>query len=183
MGPGQDRGDGHRAGPRHPRGRAKSCVLALVAGGLFFPGEGRHSVPCSEPAPPHPTPPHPAWPSVSPALLWAPPLPVLPFSLVCWPQQTPYLAMATPHTGLCPSLRAWPEAEGSACPGVQVGRLFHTSPSLLSPFCAPDTTNCMEMMTGRLSKCGKNPSRSPGTLQPVTPTCSLLLAGCRPCHP
>ncbi|XP_012589789.1 PREDICTED: serine/threonine-protein kinase BRSK2 [Condylura cristata] len=31
--------------------------------------------------------------------------------------------------------------------------LFHTSPSLLSPFCAPDTTNCMEMMTGRLSKC------------------------------
>uniref|UniRef100_A0A2K5IMZ0 Protein kinase domain-containing protein n=1 Tax=Colobus angolensis palliatus TaxID=336983 RepID=A0A2K5IMZ0_COLAP len=25
-----------------------------------------------------------------------------------------------------------------------------------------DTTNCMEMMTGRLSKCGKNPPRSPG---------------------
>ncbi|KAJ8795579.1 hypothetical protein J1605_002341 [Eschrichtius robustus] len=58
-----------------------------------------------------------------------------------------------------------------------------------------DTTNCMEMMTGRLSKCGKNPSRSPGSPQPVTPTahactpCSLLLAGrpsCAqppsPCH-
>nr|D3ZML2.1 RecName: Full=Serine/threonine-protein kinase BRSK2; AltName: Full=Brain-specific serine/threonine-protein kinase 2; Short=BR serine/threonine-protein kinase 2; AltName: Full=Serine/threonine-protein kinase SAD-A [Rattus norvegicus] len=27
------------------------------------------------------------------------------------------------------------------------------SPSLF-PFCAPDTTNCMEVMTGRLSKCG-----------------------------
>ncbi|KAL0627345.1 Serine/threonine-protein kinase BRSK2 [Plecturocebus cupreus] len=26
-----------------------------------------------------------------------------------------------------------------------------------------DTTNCMEMMTGRLSKCGKNPPRSPGS--------------------
>eukprot|EP00069_Balaena_mysticetus_P005808 bmy_05011T0 len=52
-----------------------------------------------------------------------------------------------------------------------------------------DTTNCMEMMTGRLSKCGKNPSRSPGSPQPVTPTahactpCSLLLAGCCPATP
>lgn len=48
------------------------------------------------------------------------------------------------------------------------------SPSLLSPFCAPDTTNCMEMMTGRLSKCGKNPTRLPAPL-PGSPwlPCSL----------
>ena len=44
-------------------------------------------------------------------------------------------------------------------------------------------------MTGRLSKCGKNPSCSPGSPQPVTPTahactpCSLLPAGCRPATP
>lgn len=33
---------------------------------------------------------------------------------------------------------------------------FYVFPSLLFPFYAPDTTNCMELMTGRLSKCGKN---------------------------
>ncbi|XP_061263411.1 serine/threonine-protein kinase BRSK2 isoform X2 [Bos javanicus] len=34
-----------------------------------------------------------------------------------------------------------------------------------------DTTNCMEMMTGRLSKCGKNPSRAPGPPS-LSPHCS-----------
>ncbi|XP_069421912.1 serine/threonine-protein kinase BRSK2 isoform X5 [Ovis canadensis] len=36
-----------------------------------------------------------------------------------------------------------------------------------------DTTNCMEMMTGRLSKCGKNPSRAPGPPS-LSPHCSPL---------
>lgn len=51
----------------------------------------------------------------------------------------------------------------------------------LSPFCAPDTTNCMEVMTGRLSKCGKNPSAPAGPGPPSPPAaCSQLGAALPP---
>nr|XP_055164991.1 serine/threonine-protein kinase BRSK2 isoform X2 [Nyctereutes procyonoides] len=46
-----------------------------------------------------------------------------------------------------------------------------------------DTTNCMEMMTGRLSKCGKNPSRSPGTPSLSRPPAACSWLGAAPCHP
>ena len=80
-----------------------------------------------------------------------------------FPPQAQSLPMDWPRLGT--QLRPWWEA-------------FFTL-SLLSPFCAPDTTSCVEAVTGRLSKCGKNPCRHRGPS--LSPHLHLLPAGRRPC--
>ncbi|EHB17871.1 BR serine/threonine-protein kinase 1 [Heterocephalus glaber] len=57
---------------------------------------------------------------------------------------------------------------GPAHPRPSPQARFSLAPSLLSPFCAPDTTNCMGMMTGRLSKCDeKNGQAGPAPSAPA----------------
>lgn len=122
-----------------------SHIQAQAAGG---PAAAQVAPPCFPPPQPRLTPgPAPCTAPSRPRPLWIWPHPIPP----------PYLRGPT-HSWL----RPLPIEAVGVQPVGRRGAALSLTPSLLSPFCAPDTTNCMEMMTGRLSKCGKNPPRSPG---------------------